>query len=182
MNLRTPRRFKGFLFILLAVSFSQISYAQLAVLKMIGKDSDKSKIGYGLFLAYNLTVSEAGNRVVTLELLDGGFFPGRQSDKDRMIGYISIKAGYRAIFSEEGKTGFFLEPQAGYCKVVRNDTDNNSRDGVAAALTGGYSLEVGERGSCFTFGLKYEADIAGRNYTLQSLGLRVAFIFSLAKR
>ncbi|MCO5240323.1 MAG: hypothetical protein M9904_09725 [Chitinophagaceae bacterium] len=161
---------------------SLFSYSQLGVLKMIGQDAEKAKLGYSLFLAYNINASEAGNRVVTLELLDGGFFPDKQEYEDRLIGYISIKAGYRYIFNEEDKTGFFLEPQLGYCKVVRNREEALSKSGVAAALIGGYSLQTDSRGSSLCFGLKYEADVAGKEYTLQSIGFRVAYIFSLTRR
>ncbi|HTN08252.1 hypothetical protein [Agriterribacter sp.] len=40
-----------------------------------------------------------GNQMITLELLDGAFFPRKQSEEDRLVGYISIKAGFRNIFS-----------------------------------------------------------------------------------
>ncbi len=172
-----------FIFLLSGLLLLSIfSYGQLGVLKMIGQDAEKAKLGYSLFLAYNINISAAGNRVLTLELLDGGFFPGKDEDEDRLIGYVSIKAGYRYIFTQEGKTGFFLEPQLGYCKVVRHREDNVSKSGVAAALIGGYSLQTDSRGSSLLFGLKYEADIAGKAYTLQSTGFRVAYIFSLARR
>lgn len=40
-----------------------------------------------------------GNQMITLELLDGAFFPRKQSKEDRLVGYISVKAGFRNIFS-----------------------------------------------------------------------------------
>ena len=55
-------------------------------------------------------------------------------------------------------------------------------DGVAAALEAGYSLEVGQRGHEINFGLKYEADIAGANHTISSLGFRVSYQFNLFRK
>ena len=59
-------------------------------------------------------------------------------------GYISIKLGYRKIFSEESKTGFFVEPQSGYCRVVVVDDrylEATYGDGVAAAIEAGTVLK-----------------------------------------
>lgn len=163
------------------LSFS--AYSQVAVLKMIGRDADKSKTGFGMFLNYSISVTETGNRMITLELLDGAFFPRKQSEEDRLVGYISIKAGFRNIFSYESKTGFFVEPQLGYCRVVRSGLDDSSTgNGLAAAFITGYNLEVGERGNSLCFGLKYEADIAGKDHTLQSLAFRIAYLFNLQRR
>jgi hypothetical protein len=69
--------------------------------------------------------------------MDFAFFPSKPIRKVP-IGYLSIKLGYKYVFSET-KTGFYLEPSAGYCRVVFNDpsdwqTQTSYGDGVAAAL------------------------------------------------
>jgi hypothetical protein len=53
---------------------------------------------------------------------------------------------YFFIFLQKTRTGFYVEPQLGYVRVVHVDvqwTEGKYGDGVAAAFETGYSLEVG---------------------------------------
>ncbi len=160
------------------------AHSQLAVAKMIGKNSDQNKIGFGVFTNYDFALNDIGNQSLMVELLDLGFFPGKEINSegdDIARGYLSVKLGYRKIFNQESKTGFFIEPQLGYCRVIVVDSrlpEAQHGDGFAAALETGYSLEVGERGNAVLFGLKYEADMAGKDFTLQSIGFRISYSFS----
>jgi len=161
----------------------QFTNAQLAVVKMVGKNADKTKLGFGAFSYYDIPLNEDGNRSFRIELLDLAFF-SRKTDEDPSWAYLSIKLGYKYIFSET-KTGFYIEPQAGYCRVVSVEKDAPEAehgDGIAVALEAGYSLEVGERGNAFNFGLKYETDRAGSAYTISSVGFRVSYSFNLFRR
>lgn len=164
------------------------AHSQLAVLKMVGKNAGNHTLGFGAFANYDIPLNDIGNQSLMIELLDFGYFPGKtpESSIEKISrGYLSIKLGFRKIFSEESKTGFFVEPQIGYCRVVvvsDQEPDARHADGVAAAVETGYSLEVGEGGNAFVFGLKYEADMAGSNYVIHAVGLRVGFNFLIYGR
>jgi hypothetical protein len=169
--------------LLLFSILSSCIYAQLAIAKMVGKNADKAKLGFGAFSYIDIPTNEEGTQSFRIELLDFAYFP-RKIDEDPSRAYLSIKLGYKYIFSET-KTGFYVEPQAGYCRVVVVEQDAPEAahgDGIAAALEAGYSLEVGERGNTFNFGLKYETDRAGSEYTINSIGFRVSYSFNLLRR
>jgi hypothetical protein len=176
---------KGIFILLLSCSVFFTAHSQLAILKMFGKNAKEHiPVGFGTFANYTFPLNEVGNNNLMIELLDLSFFPGIVQEAypydQVMRAYLSIKAGYRKIFSEESKTGFFIEPQIGYCRVVvanDNEPDAKYGDGIAAALEGGYNLEVGKRGSSLSFSLKFESDLAGKDYTIHSLGLRFAYNF-----
>jgi hypothetical protein len=158
--------------------------AQLQMAKVVGKNADKYKLGYGAFAYYDFPLNEEGNQSARLELLDLAYFPAKDKDVDATKAYVSIKLGYKHIFSET-RTGFYLEPQAGYCRVVVIEPDAPEAsygDGFAAALEGGYSLEVGQAGHLLNFGLKYETDRAGAAHTLSSVALRLSYSFNLFRR
>ena len=106
--------FKKFFFFLLVGVFSYSAHSQLAVTKAFGKNSDSSKLGVGAFVFWDIPVNDIGNRSVVIELMDLAFFPPKTHDADVVIGYLSIKAGYKYIFSQDTKTGFYVEPSAGY--------------------------------------------------------------------
>ena len=179
---------KLFCLISLLLTLNLASNSQLSVLKMIGINSDQSKLGLGLFANYDIPLNNIGNQSLMIELFDLGLFPGKEiNDQGDEIsrGYISVKLGYRKIFSQESKTGFFVEPQLGYCRVAVADDrlpDATHGDGFAAAFEAGYSIEVGERGNAVLFGLKYEADMAGAEHTIQAIGFRVSYSFSWLRR
>lgn len=152
-----------------------LSYSQLAVAKMIGKNSKNSKLGYGLFAYWDIPVNDIGNRSVMIELVDVAYFPRKNSDIESVIGYLSVKAGYRYIFSAETKTGVYVEPSLGYCRVVSSEEKDNgdalTGDGIALAAEAGYTIEVGEQADNLNFGLKYERDMAGSKISLSSIAL-----------
>jgi len=175
---------KVFLFFLLTAMLSSSLHAQLALVKMVGKNADKSKIGFGAFGFYDFPLNDIGNNSIRLEILDAAYFPPKNTDTDASKVYISIKLGYKHIFSET-KTGFYLEPQAGYCRVIfveENEPEATFGDGIALALEGGYSLEVGQNSNTFNFGLKYETDRAGSIHTISAIGLRISYSFNLFRR
>jgi hypothetical protein len=177
---------KKVLFILLIICAGYFNAdSQLALTKIIGKNAKEHKaVGFGVFANYTIPLNEIGNNNLMIELMDLSFFPGKVQEAypyDQVLRtYISIKAGYRKIFSEQSITGFFIEPQLGYSRVVvakESEPEAKYGDGFAAALEGGYNLEVGQRGNSLSFSLKYEADMAGKEYTIHSLGLRFGFSF-----
>ena len=150
---------------------------------MVGKNADNSKIGFGVFAYWDIPVNEIGNRSVMIELLDLAYFPQKNSDINSVIGYLSIKAGFRYIFSEESKTGFYVEPSVGYCRVVNSEGPNGTYgDGIAVAGEAGYSLEVGQQSNTLVFGLKFESDMAGKNTSVSSISLRFSYSFHLFRK
>lgn len=153
---------------------------------MLGKDADRFRMGYALFWYADIPLNEEENQAVRLELLDLAYFPGKDGDGFVHGGnraFLSIKLGYKKIFSES-KTGFYLVPAVGYCRVVYTPDGGESTygDGVAAALEGGYSLEVGQRGQTLCLGLKFEHDRASRDHTLSSLAMRLSYSFQMFRR
>jgi hypothetical protein len=176
------RKFLSLAAVILLLSFTASS--QLMVSRLVGKNSENTSIGFGTFLFYEFPLNDEGNRGVRLELLDFAYFPKKDDNLNSILGYVSIKVGYKHVFAES-KTGFYLEPQLGYCRVVLDDvtqTDAIAGDGVALAIEGGYSLEVGQRGNTINFGVKYEKDMAGAKTSISSVGLRVSYSFGLFKR
>ncbi len=162
---------------------STFLHAQLALTKMIGKNAKHYKTpGFGVFLNYDIPLTEYGNRSLMIELMDLAYFPPKDASVVDGSGYLSIKLGYRYIFSEEGRTGFYIEPQAGWCRVVMDHPDKDYGDGIAAAIEAGHSFEVGQGGNSIAIGLKYEADMGGKDFTIHSLGLRFSFSFPFLRR
>jgi hypothetical protein len=164
--------------LIMLTTLSTCSIAQLMVSKRFGKNASNSKIGYGIFAYYDIPLGEEGNRSIRVELIDAAYFPSKSDYITNVYGYISVKAGYKYGFGES-KTGFYVEPQVGWCKVL---SDNNmlskgEANGIALALETGYSLEVGEKGNAFHFGLKLENDMAGTDFIATSLGFRVSYSF-----
>jgi hypothetical protein len=167
-----------------ALLLSYFAHSQVMVSKLVGKNSENSKLGYGVFLFYDFPLNDEGNRSIRLELLDFAYFPKKDENVNSILGYLSIKLGYKYVFSET-KTGFYLEPQAGYCRTVLDDVTQEEAiagDGLALAMEGGYSLEVGERGNTINFGLKYEKAMSGATTSISSVGFRVSYSFGMFKR
>ena len=154
---------------------------------MIGKGSSKYGLGYGLFTYFDIPVF-SDNQSVRIEILDMAIFPTKgeslfTSTAD-MKGYISIKVGYKYVFSETN-AGFYLIPSAGYCRAIyaKEGEDKASYgDGYAAALEGGYSLAVGQKSNTINFGLKYEYDHGNSDNIIQSVGFRISFSFGLFRK
>ena len=173
---------KNLLVFLALIVISTTVHAQLSGIKNLGKTSVNHPWGWGFFAYYNFPLNETANRNLVIELLDLGYFPTKGEDDGMPDGYISIKAGYKYIFSEETATGFYAEPQLGWALVDNGTPVNKTHNGVAAAIEGGYALEVGQNANTLNFGVKYEADIAGQNQTINAVSLRVSYSFHLFRR
>jgi hypothetical protein len=166
--------------ILVAVALASSVHSQLAILKQVGKNANKAKLGYGTFFDLHIPLNEYGNSNLTIELLDAAFFPPKTDDDGAALGYVSVKLGYRHIFSEESATGFYVMPMAGYCRVVIDEGPEGTHgDGIAVGAEAGYSIDVGQNGNSLAFGLKYENDMAGKDKSMSSVALRFAFLFHL---
>jgi hypothetical protein len=170
---------------LFLIALSSAAHSQLMVSKLIGKNSGNSSLGWGVFAYWEFPLANTGNNGIRIELMDFAYYPRINSEIDNVIGYISIKAGYKHVFSED-QTGFYIEPSAGWARVVvsnqMSDTEKGYGDGLALGLEGGYSLGVGQGGNTVNFGLKYESDLAGAEYTANSIGFRVSFSLHLLHR
>jgi hypothetical protein len=166
----------------LLLALSTTINAQLSVVKMVGKNADQYKLGYCLFTFFDFPVTEEGNRSIRLELMDLAMFPGKDGNfftTENMRSYLSIKLGYKYIFSES-RTGIYVEPSAGWCRVVdylEGMDEAAYGDGLALAFETGYSLEVGQKGHVLNFGLKYENDRGGSK--ISSVGFRVSYAFNM---
>jgi hypothetical protein len=155
-------------------------YSQLSVSKMLGKNSGNAKVGLGTFTFTQIPLNDIGNRNLVIELMDFTYFLQKDPDISSVIAYLSIKVGYKYIFNDETKTGFYLEPSIGYCRVINSEgTEGSYGDGIAIATEAGYTVEVGSSSNNLNFGLKYETDMAGTNHTLSSLGFRISYAFHL---
>jgi hypothetical protein len=171
----------------LIVLFSTAAHAQIMVSKMVGKDAEKYGLGYGLFTYIDIPLTNE-NQSFRIELLDMALFPTKgenlfTSTAD-MKGYISIKLGYKYVFSET-QAGFYLLPSAGYGRAIfakEGEDKATYGDGIAAALEGGYTLEVGQRSNTINLGLKYEYVRGNATHVVQSVGLRASFGFGLFRR
>ncbi len=158
--------------------------SQISLNKIVGKHADNYRFGYGLFSFYDFYLDEYENRSIRLELLDFVVFPLDDGEPRFTTpngrAFLSIRAGYKHIFSET-KTGFYILPSAGWCKSIITEYPDNTRhrNGLALALEGGYSLEVGQRGQSLNFGIKYETDRANEQYTISSVGFRASYSFNL---
>ena len=163
------------------ISFSLFS--QLAVMKKVGKNSKNSGIGFGSFVHWDIPLNEIGNRSARIDLVDFGFFPTKVDNIGTTLGNVSIKAGYRYIFSSETRKGIYLEPQVGYCRVIIDSyPEATYGNGIALALAGGYTFEVGARGNSFDSGLKFESDRAGKGKTIDAIAFRMSYSFRLVQR
>jgi hypothetical protein len=173
---------KFFLFFLLIIIGSSSVHAQISVAKLVGKSAERYKLGYCLFSFIDFPIKSTENQSIRLELMDLAFFPGKNGNfftTDYGRAYISIKVGYKYIFSET-RTGFYIEPSAGYARVVDVLADRDDPlygDGYALAVETGYSLEVGQRDHVMNFGIKYETDRS--KLVLSSVGFRVSYAFNI---
>jgi len=178
---------KSFIIFIFSLFMTSSLYSQVMVTKLIGKNSKNSGVGFGVFsfLDFPLHINQMENQSIRFEWVDFAYYPPINSYIPSIIAYISNKLGYRYIFSET-KTGFYIEPEAGFGQVVINEPDSTNDKtayGLALALEVGYSLEVGQRGNSLIFGLKYENDLpSSYQYNANSIGFRFAFCFQLLRR
>lgn len=152
----------------------------------MGKDAAKYGMGYGLFGFIDIPVANE-NQSFRIELAEFVFFPSKGekffTTTADSKGYLSIKLGYKYVFSET-QEGFYLIPSAGYCRVVdiKEGYDPTVGDGIAAALEGGYSLGVGQKGHTVSLGLKYEYDRGNATHIIQAVGLKLSYAFNLLRK
>ena len=151
---------------------------QVSVLKIVGKNAEGYKPGTGIFYFFDMPVNPLENNSVSFELFDFGNFNVKNNSGKEPTAYLSMKAGFRHIFSAEGKTGFFIEPQAGYCWTTADKSYTTIQGGLALAIVTGYSMEVGFSGHSLLFGFKYETDLPGSNRQINTIGFRFAFNYS----
>ena len=115
---------------------------QAMVSKFLGPNGKYAQLGWGVFAYYEFPLRQE-NESIRLELMDFAFWPSKNSDSNFVIGYLSIKAGYKYVFSETN-AGFYVEPQAGWVRVVNSNNTNTLGsgygDGLALALEGGIAL------------------------------------------
>jgi hypothetical protein len=87
----------------LFVCFRLPHTSQLMVAKMVGKDASRYGLGYGLFTYLDFPLANA-NQSFRIELMDLAFFPSKGENFFTSTagskGYISIKLGYKYVFSE----------------------------------------------------------------------------------
>jgi hypothetical protein len=69
-----------FISILLVVITYSSGNAQIAGAKIMGKNLNNYKLGYGLFTYYDIPVNDIGNKSVRIELADFAYFPTKNSD------------------------------------------------------------------------------------------------------
>ena len=175
------------LFLFFACLLSSTTKAQLMAAKMIGKDASKYGIGYGLFTFLDIPII-TDNQSIRIELMDLALFATKGENlfttKKDGKGYISVKLGYKYVFSETN-AGFYVIPSAGYCRTIftkEGEEEATHGDGYAAALEGGYALAVGQKGHTVNLGLKYEYDHGNSTHILQSVGLRLSYSFGLLRK
>ncbi|HEX6848227.1 MAG TPA: hypothetical protein VF144_14695 [Chitinophagaceae bacterium] len=151
---------------------------QVSIMKVVGKNSEGYKPGTGIFYSFDIPVNPGENNCVIIELFDFANFNVKNNSGKEPTAYVSVKTGFRHIFNAEGKTGFFIEPQAGYAWATSNKSYLNIQGGLALAIVTGYSLEVGFSGHSLLFGFKYETDLPGRDEQINTIGFRFAFNYS----
>ena len=165
---------------------TSVTHGQLMTSKMIGKGAANFGLGYGLFSYLDFPLTNE-NESFRIELMDLAFFPTKGENiftsTAESRGYISIKLGYKYVFSET-QGGFYLIPSAGYSRVVfsKEGQDATYGDGIAAALEGGYTFLVGQKSNTINLGLKYEYDRGNSTHTIQSIGFRVSYGFGLFRK
>jgi hypothetical protein len=184
INLTAVKKIVLSLFFFCLLSFA--SHAQFMVSKLVGKDAAKYGTGYGLFTYFDFPMA-SDNQSIRLELMELAFFPTKGEKfftaTGGSKGYLSIKLGYKYVFSET-QGGFYLLPSAGYCRAVLINPGQETTygDGIAGALEGGYALEVGQNGHTLNLGLKYEYDRGNATHIIQSVGFRASYAFGLFRK
>lgn len=171
-NLKKLFLFHAALFLFIFLS------GQVSVIKIVGQKADGYKAGTGIFYSFDLPVNQLENNSITFELFDFGNFYVKNNSGKEPTAYLSVKGGFRHIFNSEGKTGFFVEPQAGYCWTKSDKSYLNIQGGLALAVVAGYSQAVGFSGHSVVVGFKYEKDLPGSDKQINTIGFRFAFNYS----
>lgn len=134
--------------------------------------------GFGGFLNFSLPVSEANYLTV-----EGGlqYFKNK---KEEDLALAPVLLGYRYTLNQSG-TGFYVEPNAGYCfgasgiPKYNDETGTGGYEKVAGPMAGvgvGYLLEPGEKLQ-FNVGLRYERTFAEAGANVFSFRISHAFTF-----
>ena len=155
--------------------------AQVSVLKIVGKNAEGYKPSFGIFYSFDIPTNPLENNSISFELFDFGNFDVKNNFGKEPTAYLSVKTGFRHIFSAEGKTGLFIEPQAGYCWTTADKSYSAIQGGLALAMVAGYSQEVGFSGHSLLFGFKYETDLPGSNKQINTIGFRFAFNYNFKR-
>ena len=174
-------------FFSLALCFLSLGlHSQLMVSKLLGSGTSKFGLGYGMFTYLDFPRASE-NQSFRIELLELTIYPTKGENFFTSTaegrGYISIKLGYKYVFSDT-QAGFYILPSAGYCRTIFIYPGQSTAkgDGIAGAFEGGYALALGQNGHTLNFGLKYEYDHGGSSLILQSIGFRISYAFGLFQR
>ncbi|MGN6617941.1 MAG: hypothetical protein ACTHJ5_12275 [Ilyomonas sp.] len=158
------------------------SYAQIEVLKIVGKNSSDYKIGFGASLKFAYPISDGDD--ITLE---GGLHYFTEKDNtDYGIINVPVKAGYRYTLNRTG-AGFYVEPQLGYnayginSYYGFNDYKNVDEKFHGVIVAGGFGFLTQPGSVKFDFGIRYESVIYNRKF-LNTVSFRIAHNFSFAGR
>ncbi len=163
---------KSFFTFCLIVNFT--ANAQIQVSKLIGKDSDKIKIGYGAFLEFSYPLSDVSD--ITIE----GGFTTFDLKRDNRYGIVTVpvKLGYRYIFSDAGY-GFYAEPQLGY-NVGGVGAADKKFTGLVYAVGAGYLFKPSGKIQ-FNAAILYESALSSGS-PINYLSFRLSHNFSFKRR
>jgi hypothetical protein len=160
---------------------SMYSYAQIEVVRLLGKEKEDHPIGFGAGLHIGYPISSNGN--VTL---DAGyiFFRNTELQSPEGIVLVPIKLGYQHILNGEG-TGLYIEPQLGYCITGSKSSEffgveDETIKGLTWSAGTGYIFPSSGRNQ-FVLGLRYESTM-GKTITLNYLALRFTINLVLGRR
>jgi hypothetical protein len=159
--------------------------AQIAVMKLVGKNSKNFGAGYGGFLAFAYPISKADD--ATIEIGANIF---TQKNSNGKYGYynVPLKIGYRYTINREG-FGFYIQPTIGYNLYGNHSYSNypityGSADkkfnGLIISPSVGYLFKP-LAGIKFNLQAIYEVNFikeGNLNYT----GLRLSHNFSFGKK
>ena len=106
----TKKDLKKILLFQVAVFLYFFLSGQVSIMKIVGKNAEGYKPSTGIFYSFDIPVNPVKNNSVILELFDFGNFYVKNNSGKEATAYLSVKAGFRHIFSAEGKTGLFIEP------------------------------------------------------------------------
>ena len=159
--------------------------AQIQVSKLLGKNANNYKPGYGAFLKFSYPVSEGDD--VSLEGGVNFFFEKDDDTYAYGIANVPVKLGYRYTLNRTG-TGIYIEPQAGYNAYGVNSyySDGDGKDvdekfhGIVAGAGVGYLFQPAGIIQ-FDLSLRYES-VFYKGSTMNYASIRLAHNFSFRKK
>jgi hypothetical protein len=169
--------FLSFLYSLLI----NVSYGQVKVSKMFGKNDGGSTWGFGGVTYVDFPVEmRCANEAIRIEAMDATYYPQRNTQASVLVGYLTSKVGFKYVFSKD-YVGFYIVPAIGYSYISRTDPQNvlgnQDNNAFAWSFETGYAVPVGKRRNTINFGLEYQDDIGDVDHRISSLSLRVSFNF-----